>query len=302
MSTKTNKIITGISLFICLGLLISCGGKSKSPDENTGKDSLSQGSQADTLYVWVENLRARKEPGANAEVIMELKAGTVLIDLKEKSSFKDKVTLRGKSYEEPWLKVKLPNGSTGWVFGGAVTSQMEEADGAAYLLTPGVSAGKFKLGVSKADLLKQFPGEVVEGMVPLAEGDEDMGLIIYKGTENQIDVYLDDQGKTFFFSINGVNTKWHTEQGLTVGTTLQELVNANGKPIGFSGFDWDYGGNVLGFNGGNLEKFYGILHFRLTHDGDIGSNLSGDQLIQSTTVKNTDKIYVDEISISAAAQ
>ena len=41
--------------------------------------------------------------------------------------------------------------------------------------------------------------------------------------------------------------------GVRMGTTLAELVARNGAPIDFSGFGWDYGGAVAGFNGGKLE-------------------------------------------------
>jgi hypothetical protein len=35
---------------------------------------------------------------------------------------------------------------------------------------------------------------------------------------------------------------------------LTELEKMNGKPFKLSGFDWDYGGNVLSWNGGKLES------------------------------------------------
>ena len=49
-----------------------------------------------------------------------------------------------------------------------------------------------------------------------------------------------------------MGTRWHDANGLHTGMTLDELVAKNGKPIRFSGLDWDYGGTVQDWNGGTL--------------------------------------------------
>ena len=79
-------------------------------------------------------------------------------------------------------------------------------------------------------------------------------------------IYPDDPGKRFelepledngVVTIAGVRivdmgTRWHDANGLHAGMTLAELVAKNGKPISFSGLDWDYGGTVQDWNGGTL--------------------------------------------------
>jgi hypothetical protein len=61
----------------------------------------------------VSAMRARKAPQATAEEIMRLKLGTVVSAI-ARSSNQD--TISGKS--DYWYRVNLPNGETGWLFGG----------------------------------------------------------------------------------------------------------------------------------------------------------------------------------------
>jgi len=100
------------------------GTESPKIDENIGNstDSKSEKVKDDdiTVYTWVDNLRLRSEPDTNSEVVKELKEGDALTFLGEKTDFTKKVNLRGKVYDEPWLKVRTEDDITGWVFGGAV--------------------------------------------------------------------------------------------------------------------------------------------------------------------------------------
>ena len=61
----------------------------------------------------VSAMRARKAPQTTAEEIMRLKLGTVVSAI-ARSSNQD--TISGKS--DYWYRVNLPNGETGWLFGG----------------------------------------------------------------------------------------------------------------------------------------------------------------------------------------
>ena len=75
-----------------------------------------------TIYVWVDNLRMRLEPDTKSDVVTELKEGQAIVFLEEKSNFTQKITLRGKQYDEPWLKVKTKDNKIGWVYGGGAVS------------------------------------------------------------------------------------------------------------------------------------------------------------------------------------
>jgi len=197
----------------------------------------------------------------DGEILAELEHGEKLIFLGEKSGFTDKVNLRGKDYEDKWLKVKLPDGRVGWVFGGAVTTDMERVLAAdEFLIQPGQGAGRVRIGDDYDDLVIAFGKENVEkSEIYFAEGNSADGFIVYRDTPDEIQcTYSPAIAGIDMIFIRRPGGKWKTQEGIGVGTPLDSLVKMNGKPITFFGFGWDYGGQVTGYNGGRLEKLNGI--------------------------------------------
>ena len=43
-------------------------------------------------------------------------------------------------------------------------------------------------------------------------------------------------------------------QGISLGTSLQELEHLNGRPFTLAGFGWDYAGVITDWNGGALDS------------------------------------------------
>lgn len=88
--------------------------------------------------VTVDKLRGRSMPGRKSEVITKISEGTVVKFLDQVSDFKDKITLRGKEYNEPYRLVELEDGKQVWLYGGALKKyyagpEMEEPDQVAAL-------------------------------------------------------------------------------------------------------------------------------------------------------------------------
>lgn len=46
---------------------------------------------------------------------------------------------------------------------------------------------------------------------------------------------------------------WSSVQGVKIGATIEEIQTLNGKPFKISGFEWDYGGFAVNWDGGKLE-------------------------------------------------
>ncbi len=113
-----------VIIFLTFMILFSC--KNTNSDETPKKESIlqdstiNQDSNVVEVYVWVDKLRLRKDPDTKSEILQDLDEGETLLFLNEKSSFKDKINLRGKIYHEPWLRVKTSENKIGWVYGGAV--------------------------------------------------------------------------------------------------------------------------------------------------------------------------------------
>ncbi len=80
------------------------------------------------LFSKVDKLRLREKPGSKGKVLEQISESEALIDLHEKTDYTEKIKLRDKWHEEPWLKVQSEKGNIGWVYGGAVSSEAPKAD------------------------------------------------------------------------------------------------------------------------------------------------------------------------------
>jgi len=88
--------------------------------------------------------------------------------------------------------------------------------------------------------------------------------MVYPGSNKQFVIYWEDSfyhKQIGFIRCYGTDAPYHTAGGIKIGTTLKELVQMNGEPITFSGFGWDYGGNIISLNHGILEN--SNVHFSL---------------------------------------
>lgn len=108
--------------------------------------------------------------------------------------------------------------------------------------------------------------------------------------------------------ITDKNSSWQLDNGVSTGFTLLALEKLNGKPFKLSGFDWDYGGNVLSWNGGKLEtafksksgKVSAAIRLAPREGQNTPEALSGDRdLLSSTPALRKLNPVVDTISILA---
>jgi len=81
-----------------------------------------------TFYATVDQLRLRKTPDKKAAVLEKIKEGEALLFLGEESEKKEKIKLRNRWQEAPWMKVESQKGNQGWVFGGALSEQAPKED------------------------------------------------------------------------------------------------------------------------------------------------------------------------------
>ncbi|UXI65782.1 hypothetical protein [Tahibacter amnicola] len=97
--------------------------------------------------------------------------------------------------------------------------------------------------------------------------------------------------------VSGTRSRWRLDNGVHLGMTLDDLVKKNGKPVSFSGLDWDYGGGISDWHGGRLAPRDGDNVFRailLTH----GDEFEADSFpIGDSTFRSDDKRYPKQGSI-----
>lgn len=118
--------------------------------------------------------------------------------------------------------------------------------------------GDFAPDTTVAQLKARF-GEANVRIVddlPMAEGETTRGVILFpEDPSRRATLYFQDTRN--LAGLQGVNiddagSRWHYASGVRIGMTLAELAALNGAPVSFYGLSWDYGGHVIGFNGGKL--------------------------------------------------
>lgn len=70
-----------------------------------------------TLYVTIDGLKVRKEPGLKGETIEELALYAPVTFLNQKTEWTQEISLGYEKVTDHWVKIKTAAGKTGWVFG-----------------------------------------------------------------------------------------------------------------------------------------------------------------------------------------
>lgn len=73
-----------------------------------------------TLYVTIEGLKVRKEPGLKGETLAELALYEPVTFLNKKTEWTQEISLGYEKVTDHWVKVRTQSGKEGWVFGAGV--------------------------------------------------------------------------------------------------------------------------------------------------------------------------------------
>jgi hypothetical protein len=141
----------------------------------------------------------------------------------------------------------------------------------------------------EADLKSKFGADHVKyDTVWGGEGAFDMGTYLDKGTNDEVEIlWKDSLHRSGPASISvhakynpegnyNYACKWSSKTGVKLGMTTDELEKLNQKTFSFSGFGWDYGGGVMGWNNGKLED----SHVGVTLTEAVDSKVSEDEMTQ----------------------
>jgi hypothetical protein len=105
--------------------------------------------------------------------------------------------------------------------------------------------------------------------------------------------------------LRGSQSVWHTLEGVTLGTTVDELQRLNSKPFEFNGFGWDYGGQVVNWHGGMMARDSAIaIRLDALHlfDNKPYRSVMGDKKVSSSNrLARELRPYVGEINIHLAS-
>lgn len=122
---------------------------------------------------------------------------------------------------------------------------------------PGSRVGMITAHTTEAELERLYGAENLKiERIPVAEGEAQEGVILFPGTRKEIEIIwqaANSEGTPAFVRITRDSTDWKTEEGITIGSSLEALEQANGKPFDFYGFEWNYGGLVTNWNAGKFN-------------------------------------------------
>ena|ERR1700751_5972814 len=133
-----------------------------------------------------------------------------------------------------------------------------------WLIVPGKRVGPVTFATTRTDLVKFFGlKSVADAEILSSDFAAQSGTTIYLDRPDMsLAIYWADEAvgphiRWIRFCPNLVlpaKCKWHTAEGIAVGTSLKELEHLNGHGFRLNGFDWGFGGLITSWAGGRLEK------------------------------------------------
>jgi hypothetical protein len=118
--------------------------------------------------------------------------------------------------------------------------------------------GPFGRNASHADLVRAFgSGNVVYQDIDGAEGERIKASVLYPNdAKAKLEIIWGDEKARRRPTIIRARDQsgWATANGIRIGMAIADVEKMNGKPFTLSGFDWDDGGRVKDWHGGELAK------------------------------------------------
>lgn len=177
---------------------------------------------------------------------------------------------------------------------------------------PGQRIGMITATTTPDELVEIYGRENVRAdSVALGKGFFVNSYTIFPETTSEINlVYPNEQMRVndSQVTIDLGSTDWKSAQNsVGIGTTLEELQNANGHNFTFMGFDWDYGGVVTDWQGGALTDHRLRLGYDFANreEVDLHHLLVGNQKVVTNNpyLKDVDvKVIQVIVRLPAAAQ
>jgi hypothetical protein len=129
-----------------------------------------------------------------------------------------------------------------------------------WLIVPGKRLGPITADINRAGLVRLFgKRNVTDRDIDTGEGPEPATVVYPEDSTAELVVFWGDLriGSVFVcFDRARPPCKWHTKEGVTLGTTFTALENLNGRPFEIVPWDMDYGGNVTDWKGGQLARAF----------------------------------------------
>jgi len=81
------------------------------------------------LWVTMDNLKIRKQPNLQAEVLIQMPLFERVYYLNQKTNFEQEINLGVEVAKEPWLLIQHANGMKGWAYGAGLNFHKQKRSG-----------------------------------------------------------------------------------------------------------------------------------------------------------------------------
>lgn len=148
-----------------------------------------------------------------------------------------------------------------------------------------------KTGDTAKTIAARYKGETAIEEITGAEGATAKALAIFpEDPARKLFVSFFDDEMTKLSAIGPAEGASHwTIAGLKLGSSLADVIKANGGKFEISGFEWDYGGYVTDLKGGKLSSLDGgcvvTIRFNPPEGKEVPPALSGERSIPSSDAK-----------------
>lgn len=144
-----------------------------------------------------------------------------------------------------------------------------------WVINPQDSVGKIIKTSSERDLIRIYGStNVIRSEIYIGEGEVVLGSILYPNTNKQLSIeWKEEFSKPGRISLTQVNSMWRLDNGIAVGSTLDEVEKINGGPFIITGFEWDYPGQTVSWQEGRIPV-------QLQLGFDYNTNISQDEFLQ----------------------
>jgi hypothetical protein len=124
-----------------------------------------------------------------------------------------------------------------------------------WVCEPGKRVGPVSWQTTYEDLVYHFGQvNVSDTRIPIGDGQFEKGTQLFAGDPGRQILIQWAIYKIKPKAILVGGTKWRTRSGFGPGVSLAKLVELNGAPISFAGFEWEHAGFITDWQGGNLSK------------------------------------------------
>ncbi len=151
-----------------------------------------------------------------------------------------------------------------------------------WLIIASSEKGAINGHTTRADLVRAYgKANVIDQDVDVGEGETEPGTIVFpKDPKRSIEILWKDPDKKTqpaAAQIEGKASLWKGPHGVSLGTSLKQLEQFNGRPFQLTGFGWDYSGTVMSWENGSLATEFNGEHGRVFVRLDSGNQVSPEE-------------------------